>query len=476
MDKGKLSRGAVMKRKATDKRQEIPDAGAAGLRLVIQPKPSGAKSWAMRFRRPSGEQGNLSLGPFDASDREAVDTPVIGQALTVVEAHALAAAINLQRARGIDVIALQRAERQRQGSGIADRTHSAFPVHVRDHVDQHLRPNVRRWREVARILGLNFPLSGDQEPTIIKGGLCERWRDLLLREIDGDTLYAVMSEAVHHGIPGLRKKGKGPSDARGRKIIDALGTLFWWLKQHRRIKTNPSVDVHRPAPPKKGKRVLNVKLDIRNADELRWFWAACDHLGAYGSICKLLLLTGCRREEIARMNVEELNTGNAMLSLPGERTKNHLPHLVPLPALAQEIIESVPRVSNYYVFSTTGQTPMSGFSKYKKRLDELMLIEARKERGTNVTIPKWKLHDLRRTVSTGMNGIGILPHVVEAALNHISGEAKSGVAGTYNLEQYLPERVAAYERWATYVAGIISGSNTSNVVSLPRQAVLSSGA
>ena len=390
---------------------------------------------------------------------------MIGQRLTVPEAHALAASVNLQRAKGVDVIALSKAERQRQGNSTGDRTQNAFPVHVRDFIDRHARPNVRRWREIARILGLNFSINGD-EPTTIKSGLCQRWRDRLPVEITGDDLYAVMDEAMHNGIPGLEKKGKGPSNARGRKMIDALGTLFWWLKEHRRIKTNPSLDVHRPAPPAKGQRVLNTKIDVRGADELRWFWRACERIGPpFGQVCQVLLLTGCRREEIARANSDELGPENATLNLPGERTKNYLPHLVPLPALARAI-QDVPRVSNFYLFSTTGRTPISGFSKYKKRLDELMLEEARKERGPKTTIPKWKLHDLRRTFSTGLSGIGILPHVVEACLNHISGEAKAGVAGVYNHEQYLAERIAAYERWAAHIASIVFGENSNNVVPL----------
>ncbi len=465
----KLSRDAVLKRVATDKCQEIPDGGAAGLRLVIQPKPTGTRSWSMRFRRPSGKSGNLPLGPFNSSDREAVETPVIGQPLTVDEVHALAASINLQRARGVDVIAQHKASKQRQDV-VTSQKQSPFPVHARDFVDRHVRPKTRRWRETARMLGYKFSLGDDNaEPEIIKGSLCERWRDRLPSEIDGDELYGVVDEAIHRGIPGLGRKGKGPSDPRGRKMADTLGTLFGWLQEHRRIKTNPTLGVYRPGPPPKGQRVLNTKPDIRYADELRWFWAACDKIGApYGPLCKLLLLTGCRVNELARMTVEELSTGNAVLSLPRERTKNHLPHLVPLPPLARDIIESIPRVSNVYIFSTTGGTPISGFSKYKKRLDALMRAEAQKECGAEAMIPNWKLHDLRRTMSTGMNGIGIFPHVVEACLNHISGAAKGGVAGVYNQEMYLVERVAAYERWAATIAGLVSGEGADNVVALRR--------
>ena len=78
-----------------------------------------------------------------------------------------------------------------------------------------------------------------------------------------------------------------------------------------------------------------------------------------------------------------------------------------------------------------------------------------------MNIPPWRLHDLRRTAATGMAEIGIAPHIVEAALNHVSG-ARAGVAGTYNRAAFAPEKRAALERWAAHVEGLISGN--SNIV------------
>ena len=83
-----------------------------------------------------------------------------------------------------------------------------------------------------------------------------------------------------------------------------------------------------------------------------------------------------------------------------------------------------------------------------------------------VSIPPWRLHDLRRSCATGMAGIGIQPHVVEACLNHVSG-AKAGVAGIYNVHSYSAEKTAALERWVAYVEALIMGKPSSNVVNLP---------
>ena len=145
-------------------------------------------------------------------------------------------------------------------------------------------------------------------------------------------------------------------------------------------------------------------------------------------MCKLLLLTGCRLNEIARMTRDELSDEIATLRLPGTRTKNGLPHNVPLPPLARDIIASMPQLAGCnYVFSTNGKTPVSGFSKYKARLDAVMLSAAKAELGRTATFSPWRLHDLRRSCSTGMASIGIAPHIIEAALNHVSG-AKGGAA------------------------------------------------
>jgi len=105
------------------------------------------------------------------------------------------------------------------------------------------------------------------------------------------------------------------------------------------------------------------------------------------------------------------------------------------------------------VFTTTGRSPVSGWSKIKDRLDEAMGKP-----------PHWILHDLRRTAATGMAELGIAPHIVEAVLNHISG-AKAGVAGTYNRAAYAAEKKAALERWAAHITGLIEG-RPANVTAL----------
>jgi integrase len=121
-----------------------------------------------------------------------------------------------------------------------------------------------------------------------------------------------------------------------------------------------------------------------------------------------------------------------------------------LAPLAQQILAGVAGKGEL-VFTTTGKTPVSGWSKLKKRLDAAM-----------GTVPPWRLHDVRRSCATGMAELGIPPHIVEAALNHVSG-AKAGVAGTYNRAAYAPEKKAALERWAAHVSGLVAGKPASVV-------------
>ncbi|QOZ06647.1 site-specific integrase [Bradyrhizobium sp. CCBAU 51765] len=455
----RLTAVAVATMKPGKRRREIPDADSGGLKLIVQ--PSGTKSWAVKFRRPNGKLVKLTLGPVDQSGREAASEPQIGDPLTLKAARVLALTLVRQRARNVDVFAEHHSTRRRQRSALMEASAYTYPHAVRAFIDDHRVDRTgqkpRRWREVAKLLGLAYPLAGG-EPTHIKHGLCDRWREKPIASINGDDIYSVIEEARRSGVPGLVRRNTGTSDPRGRRMADALGTMFKWLQKHRRIATDPCFGIHRPPPPAARDRVLNAKTDVRAADELRWFWTACEAVGPpFGALCKLLLLTGCRLNEIARMTRDELSDDLATLRLPGTRTKNGLPHNVPLPLLAREIIANMPQLAGCnYMFSTNGKTPVSGFSKYKARFDAVMLAAAKAEQGRTTTLTPWRLHDLRRSCSTGMASIGIPPHIIEAALNHVSG-AKSGVAGTYNREQYEPEKRAALERWADHVAGIVNG-------------------
>jgi integrase len=167
-----------------------------------------------------------------------------------------------------------------------------------------------------------------------------------------------------------------------------------------------------------------------------------------------LLLTGCRLNEVAGMRREELSQDGATWNIPATRTKNRRPHVVPLPPMARDILATVKPIVGKagLMFTTTGKTPVSGWSKTKHRLDAAMKI------------PPWRLHDLRRTFVTGLANLSVRPDVIELTVNHVSG-MRGGIAGVYNRSELLTERRAALARWGHHIAGLVSGE-PANVVSL----------
>jgi integrase len=208
-----------------------------------------------------------------------------------------------------------------------------------------------------------------------------------------------------------------------------------------RLKVNPALGIERPARENRRDRVLSD-------DEIVALWKAADADGEpFGSIIKLLVLTGQRRGEIAGMRRDELNMDKRLWSLPGARTKNKLPHTVPLSDQVLAVIGSVTEIAGDFVFSVSGGKPVSdGFSKLRKRLDARMKPAA-----------SWVLHDIRRSVATHIaENLRIAPHIIEAVLNHVSGH-KAGVAGIYNRAVYAEEKAEALARWGAHVEQLVTG-------------------
>jgi integrase len=138
---------------------------------------------------------------------------------------------------------------------------------------------------------------------------------------------------------------------------------------------------------------------------------------------------------------------------------------------ALEILKGLPRIGDRkdgFIFTTTGRTPVSGFSRAKASIDSAVLATMREANGEDAeALARWVFHDLRRTAASGMAGIGIPPHVVEAVLNHKSGTIK-GVAAVYNRYSYAIEKRAALGAWAQRLETIVTGAGASNVVELAK--------
>jgi integrase len=139
---------------------------------------------------------------------------------------------------------------------------------------------------------------------------------------------------------------------------------------------------------------------------------------------------------------------------------------VPLSPEVVAILEALPRIGRF-IFTTTGKSPVSGFTRAKERVDRLMIETANRTLTASadpVAIPPFTIHDLRRTAATGMAGLRFPPHVVEAVLNHRSG-TRRGVAGVYNRFNYAEEKRAAIEAWAMFVVETVQ-VDTSDMLQL----------
>jgi integrase len=269
------------------------------------------------------------------------------------------------------------------------------------------------------------------------------------------------------------------------KVSDAvrssLSAFFTWAMKEGLIDSHPVIGTNRAHEARSRDHVLT-------ADEIREVWNALPD-SDYGDIVRLLIRLGLRRDEVGSLSWSEVDLHRALITLPGSRTKNGREHTVPLAPAALAILESRWRKwqekhqshdndedQRDFIFGN-GQGGFSGWSKSKAALDQSILearqTAAKKSLGdpTKVKPIMWRLHDLRRTMSTVMHDeLGIPPHIVEATLGHISGH-KAGVAGTYNRARYEQQVRAALERWATHIETLVSGNTSANVVKLARAQV-----
>jgi integrase len=277
--------------------------------------------------------------------------------------------------------------------------------------------------------------------------LTDHWKPL-----HGIPLHEITRLNISAQIADIKKESGEIAAARAHS---ALSGFLGWAMGDGLLEENPIIGTNKPAKSEERDRVLTDA-------ELTEIWQASreDH---YGRIVRLLILTGQRRDEVGGMADSELDLDEMTWLLPGDRTKNGLPHLVPLSDQALAIIKEAPRREDRDHLFGDGPGPFSGWSKAKAALDK-RILEARQEAAKRARRPAknveaiepWTVHDLRRTVSTGMHELRVEPHIVEAVLNHISGH-RAGVAGTYNHAIYASPKRAALALWADHIRSITEG-------------------
>lgn len=219
------------------------------------------------------------------------------------------------------------------------------------------------------------------------------------------------------GPRDVLKKVNSTGAPRERRYAFVVARSFFnWCVSVRYLKTSP---VDGMEPPPKG----DSRERILTRDELRRVWHGCPD-DAYGTIVKLLILTGQRRSEPEHMSLE-----SDLVTIPSAYTKNHRTHTFPVGPRAQELLKK-PR-------------KWGGWGKSKKNLDMASGVTG------------WTVHDLRRTFSSLHGEIKTPPHIVERLINHVTGQI-SGVAAIYNRYQYLPEMREAMQNYEKLIDDILA--------------------
>lgn len=300
-----------------------------------------------------------------------------------------------------------------------------------------LNPSAERAKAVARVNDTTEPLIDGFLSHLRHNGraasyLAENERSLrrYFKPLHRFGVADISRKMVAEELAKIRAE-RGPISADRSRAH--LSKFFNWAIAEGLAEHNPTSGTNKTGS-KARERVLQD-------EELAEIWKALgddDH----GSVCRLLILTGARRDEIGSLSRREINFAQNQIELPGRRTKNGLDHVIPLAPLALSILKArEPREGSDFVFGR-GEGGFSGWSQSKERLDAKLDLDG------------WVLHDFRRTLSTVMHEkLQVPPHIVEAVISHISG-ARRGVAGIYNKATYLDAKREALRKYADHVEGL----------------------
>lgn len=405
------------------------DTELRGFGLRVTPK--NVRSYVVQYRLPGRPARRMTLG-------------VHGVALTPEQARKRAETILFDVKRGDDPVV---AARKRTRAAID----LEFARYVETFTDGYLKHEWKdSWADGKRQLELHVVPHLKGRP---------------LPEIEKHELAAV-----------IRRLQDRPALARNTHAV--MRKLFAWAVDQGDLTFNPMPS----APPnvKARKRVLTP-------DEMVAVWQASFKLDRpMGQFVRLLCATLQRRSEVAGLPWSELTELHGVWRLDGERVKNDEDHLVPINALAGEALADMaagpaPQKAKAWprkglVFTTTGKTPISGFSKVKAKLDREMLpilqrladkrADALGEDREMIFLPPWRFHDIRRTGTTQMQALGVPIEVTEKVINHKSGET-AGIRGVYNLHAYTKEKREALDKWGAYLRRIVAEADQeTNVVQL----------
>lgn len=372
--------------------------------LNFRVSSNGNKSWSVVYRRKSdGRKRRLTIGQF----------PIIG----LENARSRALQVMSKVAEGLDPASKTQIDRKAM---TVEQLGKLF-------IEKYAKKTKRTWAANEQMFEAEvYPRIGAMKVHMVTR------RDIL-------DLIEVKTDA---GV-----------FAQARAVLAIVRKLFNWAVHEQYVDSSPVIAIKSPGNIVRRDRVLS---DV----EIGVIWNGLPEASIAAQtadIIRLLFLTGQRSGEVCGMVFNEIHATNWIL--PADRTKNGLAHVVPLSEAALEIIRSALEHTdegvNAPLFAHT-RHPISSQAISQAVRKRLQLFDER-----------WTPHDIRRTVATGMAGLGIQPHIVEACLNHISG-FRAGVAGIYNRNQYEDEKRRALNVWEAHLMALVEGEEC-NVVPLQRE-------
>ena len=230
-----------------------------------------------------------------------------------------------------------------------------------------------------------------------------------------------------------------------RNSAASLRAAYRWALSEDLLASNPLNGLKLPPRVEDRERVLSI------GEARRIYRAAASLPYPGGTFVQLLMLTGCRRSEIAGLRWDEIadEADGKAISLSGARTKTGSGHHVPLSAKAVDVIADAARyriVGSKFVFTSDGWRPFSNFSRLKGWLDAAIDDEGD-------PIENWRLHDFRRTIVSTLAAKPFRydPVTLDLLLGHQPSQL-SLVARIYQREKHLDVRREALEAWGKYLA------------------------
>jgi integrase len=363
------------------------DAGLPGFGVKVTPK--GRKVFVVLYR--TGGAGSklrkYTIGPYGR--------------VTLHQARVAAQKVFAAKLEGRDPAAEKHEAKRRV---VADRVEDLMETFIAQHLSQN-----RSGGEISRLL---------------RREVAKAWTGKSIHEISKRHVVEVISAIEQRGAP-----------AAANKTLKSIKTFLRWCVGRAILEQSPAEGVPLPAKEVARDRVLD------DQELVQLILAARKIGGPYGGIVELLALTGQRREEVTRLNWQELDLKQRLWTIPKSRTKNGKAHVVHLSDQALAVLKRVDQ-RGPLVFSLLGTKPFQEFSRAKSLLDQISGVSG------------WRLHDLRRTCVSGMARLGVAPHVADKILNHQAGTI-SGVAAVYQRHEFLAEREKALDIWGAHVGKLL---------------------